>query len=287
MTAAQERALDVGWGKLQALELGPEQGPKLLGLHGWMDNAASLLPLAQACPGPHWTLLDYAGHGHSDHRPPAARYYFTDYLFDLDVALDALAWDRCTLVSHSLGTALAACYACANPERIERIVMLDGLGVVTEDTALAGPRLQRSLRSVRQPRGHRSVFETPALAARARQLKNPMQDASALLLAERALRPVPDGWRWRTDPRAMWDSPYWMSEAQALSILADIQCPVLAVLTPALESYLDARLAPRLEAIKDLTLLQLDGGHHLHMDQPQHVASALADFLNLKEDQHD
>lgn len=282
-----ERRLDVGWGELAALESGDPQGPKLLGLHGWMDNAASFAPLAAALPEAHWVTIDYAGHGRSDHRPAAAHYYFTDYLFDLDGALDALGWDRCVLVGHSLGTALAACYACADPQRVEKVVMIDGLGVITEDPRHAAQRLTKSLYSVRHPRDHRSVFESQALAARARQLKNRMDDGSALLLARRALREVEDGWRWRTDPRAMWDSPYWMSEPHSTNILQGIKCPVLAMITPVLDRYLGDRQPTRLEAMDDVTVLKIDGGHHVHMDQPELLVDALRQFLIEEALEHD
>jgi pimeloyl-ACP methyl ester carboxylesterase len=283
----RELEIDVGWGRLAAVASGDPAGKNLLCLHGWMDNAASFAPLAEALPQFRWVALDYAGHGASDHRPEAAHYYFTDYLFDLDAVLDDLGWDRCTLVSHSLGTGIAACYACADPQRVERIAMLDGIGVVTEEPTHAAQRLTRSLHSVRHPRDHRRVFPSIGLAARARQLKNPMADASARLLAERALREVEGGWRWRTDPRAMWDSPYWMSEAHALNLLKGVKCPVLVVVTPFLERYLGDRLEARLDALDDVVALRVDGGHHLHMDAPERFSPALLDFLTREDLQHD
>ncbi len=287
MSAERERRLDVGWGELAAIETGDEGGERLLCLHGWMDNAASFLPLTRELPEAHWVAIDYAGHGRSDHRPDGAHYYFTDYVFDLDAALDALGWERCTLVGHSLGSGVAACYACADPQRVERVIMLDGLGVVTEDPRHAGQRLARSLHSVRHPRDHRRVFDDAALAARARQLKNPMADTSARLLAERALTRADNGWRWRTDPGAMWDSPYWMSEPHATEIMQGIKCPVLFVYTPVLEGYLGERLASRLAALADVTSLRVEGGHHVHMDHPASFAPAVRDFLTQEDLQHD
>jgi pimeloyl-ACP methyl ester carboxylesterase len=287
MTTERERRFDIGWGELAAIETGDLAGEPLLCLHGWMDNAASFLPLARLVPEAHWVAIDFAGHGRSDHRPAGARYYFTDYFFDLDAVLDALGWDRCTLVGHSLGTGVAACFACADPQRVERVVMLDGLGVVTEDPRHAAQRLARSLHSVRHPRDHRRVFDDAALAARARQLKNPMADESARLLSERALSREGEGWRWRTDPGAMWNSPYWMSETHSTEILQGIKCPVMSVYTPVLEDYLGERLTFRLEALSDVTAMRIDGGHHVHMDEPGSIVPTLRDFLNQEDLQHD
>jgi len=283
----REQRLDVGWGELSVLRAGDPKGERLLCLHGWMDNAASFEPLARTMPEYAWVALDAAGHGASDHRPAPGRYYLTDYFFDVDAVLDSLGWDRCTLVGHSLGTAVAACYACAGPQRVERVVMLDGLGVLTESPRQAGQRLARSLQSVRHPRDHRRVFESIMLAAKARQLKNPMSDDAALLLARRALREDADGWRWRTDPAAMWDSPYWMTEEQSSEILRGIKCPVFAAVTPGLASYLGARLEIRIDALADLTLVRLPGGHHLHMDDPDAIAGPLRAFLERSNEARD
>ena len=286
-SGAEARRIELDWGSLAAIEFGDEGGQRLLCLHGWMDNAASFLPLARSLPRHHWMMLDYAGHGRSDHRPEYAHYYFMDYVFDVDAALDALGWDSCTLVGHSLGTAVAACAACADPQRVERMVMLDGLGVVTEPEQQAAERLTRSLRSVRHPRDHRRVFDSVELAARARQLKNPMADTSARLLAERALRPADNGWRWRTDQRAMLDSPYWYAEAHSSAIMRGLKCPVLVIYTPVLERYLGERLETRLESLDDVTAHRLEGGHHLHMDQPEAMTATLDAFINQEDLQHD
>lgn len=276
----QEQRLDAGWGELSVLRAGDSGGERLLCLHGWMDNAASFEPLARTMPECAWVALDAAGHGASDHRPAPGRYYLTDYVLDIDAVLDALGWDQCTLVGHSLGTGIAACYACADPQRVRQVVMLDGLGVVTENPENAGQRLARSLHSVRHPRDHRRVFESISLAAKARQIKNPMSNESALLLARRALREDADGWRWRTDPAAMWDSPYWMTEEQSSAILRGIDCPVFASITPPIARYIGDRMEQRIDALADLTLVHLPGGHHLHMDDPDAIAGPLRAFLS-------
>ncbi|MEJ2535236.1 MAG: alpha/beta fold hydrolase, partial [Gammaproteobacteria bacterium] len=210
MTDPRELRLPLGWGELAALAWHRPGRPRVLCLHGWMDNAASFVPLAEQLTGCDLVALENAGHGHSDHRPAGARYHFHDYVFDLDAALDALAWERATLVGHSLGSGVAATLACAAPERVERLVMLDGMGVMSEPADRLPDRLRRSLRSVRRPRQHRRVFERVGDAARVRQSAMPMADRSARLLAERALQECAGGWRWRTDARAMWESPAWM-----------------------------------------------------------------------------
>ena len=79
----QEVTLDTARGPLAALRGGDPSGPKLLCLHGWLDNAASFLPLAPHLAGFDWVALDLPGHGASSHRAPGYDYAFADWLHDV------------------------------------------------------------------------------------------------------------------------------------------------------------------------------------------------------------
>jgi hypothetical protein len=157
--------------------------------------------------------------------------------------------------------------------------MLDGMGVMTEPADQVPDRLRRSLRSVRKPRSHRRVFERVEQAARVRQRSMPMTDRAAHLLAERALVECEGGWRWRTDARATWESPLWMTEGQCQAVLSALDCPVLVLRTPVLGKYLGHHLAARIASLQDGREALLPGGHHAHMDDPQSAAAELQPFI--------
>ena len=280
MTPPVERRLAVGWGELGALAWARPGRPRALCLHGWMDNAASFSPLAAQLPTLDLVALDYAGHGRSDHRPAGCHYHFADYVFDVDAALDALGWDRCLLIGHSLGTGVALSYTCSDPARVTAVVLLDGLGVMTEAPELLPARMARSLRSVRNPRVHRRIYPDLEAAANVRVANNPMHESSARLLAERALEAVPGGYRWRTDGRAMWTSPAYLTEPQSSALMGALECPGLAVYTDTLERYLGERLALRLQAMPGLRAMRVEGGHHVHMDDPASLAGSILDFID-------
>jgi len=80
-------------------------GPRILALHGWLDNASSfdrLAPRLLERLGGTATLvaLDFPGHGRSDSRPGPL--YFFDHVEAVLEALEALQWPSCHLVGHSL-----------------------------------------------------------------------------------------------------------------------------------------------------------------------------------------
>ena len=101
------------------------EGPDLVFVHGLAANrafwyGAYALPLAR-----HFriTLYDLRGHGYSERA--ASGYSPSEQALDLAGLLDVLKVERCALVGHSFGGAVAIEYACLHPERIERLALLD------------------------------------------------------------------------------------------------------------------------------------------------------------------
>lgn len=121
----------LSWGTMEGLHWSRPGAPKVLCLHGWLDNAASFVPLAPYLKDFDLLALDFAGHGFSSHRPETSRYYFPDNLYDLDAALDILGWETCHIIGHSMGGGIASGFAAALPERVNRLVLLDAVGILT------------------------------------------------------------------------------------------------------------------------------------------------------------
>ena len=68
------------------------------------------------------------------------------HVADVVAVLDALGWDRAWLVGHSWGGHLAMHVAAAHPDRLQGLVVLDGLGAVGDGgTAMLGPNLTAML----------------------------------------------------------------------------------------------------------------------------------------------
>ena len=124
--AAKEEKFQVFGQTLAALSWDGE-GEPVLALHGWLDNAASYIPLASQWQRP-MVALDFSGHGHSDHRPDGVVTHLVDHVRDVLAVADQLGWQRFTLVGHSMGAGIACLFAAAFPERISRLVLIEGLG---------------------------------------------------------------------------------------------------------------------------------------------------------------
>ena len=274
--------LDTARGRFAGLRHARPGAPRLLALHGWLDNAASFVPMAPWLGGFDWLALDLAGHGQSDHRPPGGDYGLIDWLDDIAEVLDALGWDDCHLIGHSLGGALASMFAAACPARVRRLGLIEALGALpgTPGTALA--RLREALAGRRALAGKTlRVFPDLELAVRARMQANGLSPQSARLLVERGTRAVAGGHVWSTDPRLMLTSAIRATEPVVQAWLAGIEAPTLLVAAESHPPYFTpAQRDARLRCLRDGRSVVLAGGHHLHMETPQPVAAALSVFLS-------
>ena len=277
----REIALDSPRGELAALRGGTAGGPRLLCLHGWLDNAASFLPLAPHLREFDLVALDLPGHGASAHRAPGYDYAFADWVHDVLDAMDALGWPQADLLGHSMGGAIATAVAAAAPDRVRRLALVEALGPISADPAQAGQRLRDAVAARRAlaPRAGRVIPDLETAVA-ARLAASRMTPEAARLIVERNLRPVEGGYAWRSDPRLTLPSALRLAEATVQSLLRAIEAPVLVLAADPSPPYFaaDVREA-RLACLADGRAVVLDGGHHLHMEQAARVAAPLLDFL--------
>ncbi len=107
----------------------------------------------------------------------------------------------------------------------------------------------------------------------------PLERSSAECLMTRAVQHTPEGIRLLTDPRLSWTSPLMLSEEHVLAILGRVQCPALLVCaTKGMGKMLDA-LKSRKDAFRQLQVAHVDGGHHVHLDDPEPVAEVVREFF--------
>ncbi|WP_040260801.1 alpha/beta fold hydrolase [Pseudomonas massiliensis] len=266
--------------ELAGLRQGPRAAPPVIALHGWLDNANSFARLRPRLPGLHLLCLDLAGHGLSGHRPPGSLYPHWEYTRDILEVAGQLQWPRFSLVGHSMGAIIAAQLAAAMPERIERLVLIEGL--VPPDGSPTDPaqRLGQALREqLAHPERRKPLYPDRAQAVRARCLSRlPVSESASSLLAERGLMAVEGGFTWRSDNRLTLTTPVRMEPAQAWAMVQAIQCPTLLLLGK------QGLLAQRQVPLESLPFKRkwLPGRHHLHLDDDvgaELVAGCINSFI--------
>lgn len=252
--------------------------PRMLCVHGWLDNANSFLPMMPYMPAFDLVAIDLPGHGYSDALPGG--YSQHEFSYQLTRIIQALEWPECHVVGHSLGGCITPLLAVANKALVSTLTMIEASGPLTESADKLPARMVRSLEDRLSPSRFQSrVFASKddAIASRMRAAK--MLPPSARLIIDRQLKQDDDGFRWRFDPRWRMASMQYQTEEQLRAVLSAIECPVLTVLAD--EGYLSNRpeTEQRLNCLQQRTTVTLPGHHHLHMDTPEPVATAINRFL--------
>ncbi|MTZ12714.1 alpha/beta fold hydrolase [Pseudomonas sp. JL972] len=257
---------------------GPQNGRRVIALHGWLDNAASFSRLAPRLPGLRIVALDLPGHGHSAHRPLGAGYNIWDYVLDVLQVAEQFGWQRFSLLGHSMGAIVAVLLAGALPQRVERLALIDGVIPYTGEADEAPQRLGAALDALLAVDDKRkpvyATFER-AVAARMKGVGAVSREA-AERLAERGLMPVPGGYTWRTDARLMLPSPLRLTRAHALAFVAQVTCPTTLVLAE--QGLMTEPQLRELTAQLPFDKHYLPGGHHLHLDDDAGAAAVAACF---------
>ena len=266
--------------------------------HGWMDVAASWQFMVDAFSDAFVQqrpiiAMDWRGYGLTE-SPATDSYWFPDYLADLDALLDHLyPGQPIDLVGHSMGGNVVMMYAGTRPERIRRLVNLEGFGMPATRPAQAPGRMAQWLDELKAQRhGGNDLKPYPdASGVAARLMKNNRRLApdKAHWLAQHWARPDSDGqWRILGDAAHKVVNPYLFHVDEALAMYSRITAPVLAV-EAADDSlgqwwqgrYTLAEFHERLKAVPSLEKAVVpDAGHMLHHDQPQALSLMIEKFIN-------
>jgi len=279
------QTIDVAGFALTALRQSAKttQSPQtpILCVHGWLDNAASFVPLMPYIDNTEIVAIDLPGHGHSSSLGAAGEFNFLEVALLIPRIIQFLGWRSCHLLGHSLGGNLALVASAAAPEMITSLIMLEAAGPPTEVAEKFPERLKKSLQHRMNPeKFHSRHFETTAQAVASRLAAAKMSKASAELVVERQLQPTNDGYRWRFDSRFRHASSLYLTEDQVSALLQSVSSPTLAVLADdgLLKNVPQAQ--ERLKRLANITIEHVPGDHHMHMDDPEPTGQLLQAHLH-------
>lgn len=264
---------------------GPEHAAPLVFLHGWADTSDTFQFIVDEFAEEHPILApDWRGFGRSAWQNAA--YWFPDYLADLDALLDVVSPDApATILGHSMGGNIASLYAGIRPERIARVVNLEGFGLPRAESAQAPGRYRRWFEQLREPPTF-SRYDSVERFAEILLRRNPRLGADrAGFIAARWLRELPDGgWTVNVDPFHKLVNPVLYRRDEAEACWRAATAPTLLVLGGRSE-FRDGLGADGTEAyfraiFAKLTLATLpDAGHMMHHEEPAALAALIEGFL--------
>lgn len=102
------------------------EGPLMLMLHGfpefWYSWRKQIPEFAKDFKV---VALDLRGYNDSDKPEGMSAYVMAEFIKDVEGVIRGLGYDRCTLVGHDWGGAIAWNFAYAHPEMLERLIVLN------------------------------------------------------------------------------------------------------------------------------------------------------------------
>ena len=269
--------------------------PTLLMQHGWMDVAASFQFIVDALPTErHVLAFDWRGFGLSD-PTPGDTYWLPDYVGDLDAAFDALqiAQHPIDLLGHSMGGNVVMIYAGLRPERIRRLVNLEGFGMPVTKPSQSPKRYLQWLDELKTPAELRDYATLDDVAARLRKNNPLLRPELAAWLAQHWSRRrvnadgTPGRYEILGDPVHKHGTPLLYQRDEILECWKLITAKLLWVEGSQTDlshwwgtRYTKAEFHERLSVVADVRREVLaPAGHMLHHDQPEALAVLLESFL--------
>ncbi len=296
LRSADSRHVDVRGLRYHLNEWGARRQdlPLLVMVHGFMDVGASFQfvvdAMARAGDGDRAVVApDWRGFGRSGGLPGADSYWFPDYLGDLDTLIDMLSPDApVDLVGHSMGGNVVMAYAGVRPQRIRRLVNLEGFGLPDLPAAEAPTRMATWLDELKQPQRLKPYASLADVATRLQQNNRRLPADKALWLAAQWAAPDEQGrWQLLADPAHRRTNPVPLRANDTIATWQRITAPLLWVQGAGsrLDSHWGGRYSlaefqQRLAHVRSVRQVTLaDAGHMLHHDQPEALARELIDFL--------
>jgi len=286
-------SMEVNGSIITGLQWGDNKKPVLLAVHGWLDNAASFVPFANALINnledgslPYQLIaIDLPGHGHSDHKP--GHYNFIEWVDDLYQIIKTQRWGPVTIIGHSMGAMICSILAATFPELVTRLVLIEGLGAISAEADQTVSQLRKGIESraiynkgTNQSMSRKNNALTLERVVKARCLVSDLTAEHAKLICNRNLTVTQRGVRFCSDPKLKLRSLVRLTEPQVIDILSSISTTCLIVIGERGFPLINQSLKLDIFRKANFNVLELVGGHHVHMDNAVETARSVVKFVN-------
>jgi len=269
--------------KLHYLVWGDESKPPLILVHGNRDHARNWDRTAQALIDRYCVYVpDLRGHGDSEWSL-GGDYSIIDYALDMHALGEAIGREPYDVIAHSLGGGVTLQYAGTFPEKVRKIVTVEGLGGLGWATGPRRPAHRRmrewveSMRKLeqRQPRVYPNL---DAATTRMVEANRHLTPELARHLTETGVREVEGGYTWKFDNFTHAGSPYEFNMEDARDLWNQIRSPLLIIWGQ--ESWGKRFPTLDLSAFHNYQTAKVEkAGHWVHHDQFDVFINLVREFL--------
>lgn len=273
--------------RIHYVDWGNESAPTVVLVHGGRDHARNWDWVARDLRRDYHVIApDLRGHGDSQWAI-GGMYAVADFVLDIANLIDALGEREIYLVGHSLGGAISLMYSGIYPERVRKLVAIEGLGPPPAMLAKLRERppwqrmrewieQMRGL-AARQPRRYATIEDA---SKRMRDENQFLSDEQARHLTIHSVNRNEDGtFSWKFDNYVRSFAPYRFDVEDMRALWARIECPTLLV--RGADSWAsDPEQDGRIQPFQKARLVNVPkAGHWVHHDQLDAFLAAVRAFL--------
>lgn len=282
----QDINLDINGLNYAIKRWGNEDGIPVLAIHGWLDNANTFDKLAPLFPQLDICAIDLAGHGYTDHRHGWGQYSFYEYVYDVLEIAQALGWKQFNIMGHSMGAHIGLIAAGMEPEKVDKLFLIEGYGTPSRILPETVPKMARTayrktvgLRDRQAPRY--SSFDDMVKARTSGFFQ--LSEEPAKILCQRSVKREADFFTWRYDPKLKYMSPSIPSQEDFCAFIKNVRADSSLIIADSGIPIEEGLLTERIACHENLTVKNMAGGHHLHLEEQYlEVAQALADLFQTQ-----
>jgi pimeloyl-ACP methyl ester carboxylesterase len=258
--------------KLHYLDWGNPNAPTLLLIHGSQDHCHNWDWTAeQFYDDYHVIVPDLRGHGDSEW-VTGSPYQLLDYVYDIAQLVHQQDFEELNVIGHSLGGSIACLFAGIYPERVKRLVSIEGVGGVwyTRDDQKPQQRIREWMSGTRElagrvPRKYPTLDE--ALARMVKSNPHLSPERAEHLTIHGSNRNEDGSYSWKFDNYTHSGAHLGMNYEDLTQLWEKIDCPTL--LLNAKQGF-EHRTGQdgSLKHFKQGNVVDIDqAGHWLHHDQ--------------------
>ena len=261
-------------------EWGNEDAPLCFYLHGWADMGSTFQFVVDALKSD-WRVIapDWRGFGRT--ADSSASYWFPDYLADLHALLDHYSPQApVSLVGHSMGANVCSLYGGTMPERVSRIVNIEGFGLADSDTDDAPTRYRQWIEAGLSQISFSTYKDMQSLASKIQKRSPALSEAQADFVAREWACEDDGRVRLRASANHKLPNPVLYRRAEAEACWREITADVLLIsgeLSPFATQFGSAANLPFRNS-QSGTVAGV--GHMIHFEAPDRLAEQIESFLS-------
>jgi len=273
--------------RLHYVDWGNPEAPPLILQHGGRDHCRSWdWVAAELAKDWHVIAPDARGHGDSAWSPDGD-YSMQAFVYDFAQLVHTLGHDQVTIVAHSLGGNIATRFTGFYPEKVRKLINIEGLGVspkvLAARTAVPYAKRMREWIGNKRAAAGRLPKRYPTLEAAFARMKAEnafLTDEQARHLTVHGANRNEDGtWSWKFDNYLNVWAPHELPISEIEQLWEGIECPVLLLYGAdswASNPERDGRAAH----FRNARVVEYENaGHWLHHDQFDRFMEDVTAFL--------